>query len=58
VKDYELKETLDVVDIQSILGIGRRQAYQLINSGQFHIVRIGKRIKVSRKVFFEWLYGN
>lgn len=57
-KDYELKETLDVVDIQSILGIGRRQAYQLINSGQFHIVRIGKRIKVSRKVFFEWLYGN
>ena len=57
-KDYELKETLDVVDIQSILGIGRRQAYQLINSGQFHIVRIGKRIKVSRKVYFEWLYGN
>ena len=57
-KDYELKETLDVVDIQSILGIGRRQAYQLINSGQFHIVRIGKRIKISRKVFFEWLYGN
>lgn len=49
---------LDVSDIQAILGIGRRQAYELVNSGQFHIVRIGKRIKVSRDVFFNWLNGG
>lgn len=49
---------LDVSDIQNILGIGRRQAYELVNSGQFHIVRIGKRIKVSRDVFFNWLNGG
>lgn len=49
---------LDVADIQSILGIGRRQAYDLVNSGQFHIVRIGNRIKVSREVFFNWLNGG
>lgn len=50
--------TLDVTDIQSILGIGRRQAYELVNSGQFHVVRIGKRIKISREVFFKWLNGG
>ncbi|NCU18584.1 helix-turn-helix domain-containing protein [Pallidibacillus pasinlerensis] len=49
---------LDVSHIQSILGIGRRQAYDLVNSGQFHVVRIGKRIKVSREVFFNWLNGG
>lgn len=36
---------LDVVHIQQILEIGRRQAYELVNSGDFHIVRIGRRIK-------------
>lgn len=51
-------ETLDVFDIQTILGIGRRQAYELVNSGQFHVVRIGKRIKISKDVFFEWLNGK
>jgi predicted DNA-binding transcriptional regulator AlpA len=50
--------TLDVSDIQAILGIGRRQAYELVNSGQFHVVRIGKRIKISRDVFFNWLNGR
>jgi predicted DNA-binding transcriptional regulator AlpA len=51
-------EVLDVHNIQQILGIGRRQAYELVNSGQFHIVRIGKRIKISRDVFFHWLNGR
>lgn len=50
--------TLDVSDIQNILGIGRRQAYELVNSGQFHVVRIGKRIKVSKNVFSQWLNGR
>lgn len=49
---------LDVADIQTILGIGRRQAYELVSSGQFHVVRIGKRIKVSRDIFFKWLNGG
>lgn len=50
-------EVLNVSDIQQILGIGRRQAYELANSGQFHVVRIGRSIKVHRDVFFKWLYG-
>jgi len=55
---HKYPETLDVTDIQQILGIGRRQSYELVNSGQFHIVRIGRRIKVSRDVFFQWLNGG
>ncbi|TAA73259.1 helix-turn-helix domain-containing protein [Planococcus salinarum] len=49
---------MDVYHIQEVLGIGRRQAYELVNSEQFHIVRIGKRIKVSKSVFFSWLEGE
>lgn len=50
-------EILNVSEIQRILNIGRRQAYELVNSGQFHVVRVGKRIIVSRDVFLNWLVG-
>jgi excisionase family DNA binding protein len=52
------KSILEVEDIQSILGISRNKAYQLVNSGQFHVVRVGRLIKVSRKVFEDWLNGE
>jgi hypothetical protein len=58
VNPKEFPDVLDVRDIQQILKIGRRQAYELVNSGQFHVVKIGKRIKVSKKVFLQWLEGN
>lgn len=50
-------EVLQVADIQRILGIGRRQAYELVNSGQFHVVRVGKSIRILKEVFFKWLNG-
>lgn len=56
--NIEYPAVMDVNHIQKILGIGRRQAYELVNSKQFHVVRIGKRIKVSRTVFFGWLEGE
>ncbi|MDF9507333.1 helix-turn-helix domain-containing protein [Bacillus cereus] len=49
---------LDVIHIQEILGIGRRKAYELVNSNEFHIVRVGKRIKILKKVFIGWLEGD
>lgn len=51
-------DVLNVEDIQKILGIGRRQAYELVGSGQFHTVRIGKRIKVHKTVLIHWLKGE
>jgi excisionase family DNA binding protein len=58
VNSLTVKEVLDVEDIQSLLGIGRSKAYELVNSGQFHVVRIGRLIKVSRSVFEAWLNGH
>ncbi|GFN32065.1 helix-turn-helix domain-containing protein [Paenibacillus xylaniclasticus] len=54
----EYPPILDVKDIQLMLGIGRRQAYELVGSGQFHTVRVGKSIKISKEVFINWLNGN
>jgi hypothetical protein len=55
-KDYP--SVLSVSDIQAILGIGRRQAYELVNSGSFHVARAGRRIMVSKTVFLQWLKGS
>lgn len=52
------KPVLEVKDIQKFLNIGRRQAYELVESGQFHVVRVGKKYKIATEVFLEWLYGE
>ncbi|WP_246946150.1 helix-turn-helix domain-containing protein [Bacillus pinisoli] len=51
-------DILNVEDLQEILGIGRRQAYELVSTGQFNIVRVGRRIKIYKAVLIEWLYGE
>lgn len=53
-----LPDSLEVKDIQMILNCGRRQAYELVDSGKFHIVRVGNKIKVSKRLFFEWYEGK
>jgi predicted flap endonuclease-1-like 5' DNA nuclease len=58
-KNYEnYSEILNVSDLQEILGIGRKQAYELAHSGKFHVINIGKRIKVSKKVLLTWIEGG
>jgi len=52
------KPVLEVKDIAKWLQIGKRQAYDLVASNVFHSVRVGKKIKVSRSVFEEWLNGK
>lgn len=52
------KPVLDVEDIQQFLGIGKRQSYELVHSGAFHFVKIGRRIKVSTEVFLQWFNGT
>ncbi|EST56672.1 DNA-binding protein [Brevibacillus panacihumi W25] len=54
----DLPEVLEVKHIQQFLGIGQVQAYDLANSGQFHVVRVGRRIKIPKKSFLEWFYGK
>lgn len=49
---------LDVKDVQEILGISRGNAYELFHSQEFHIVKVGRRLKVSKAVFLRWLEGE
>ena len=49
------KRTYTVDEIQDILGICRTSAYRLIARKEFHSVRIGNNIRVSRRSFDEWL---
>jgi excisionase family DNA binding protein len=51
----ENKEVLTVIDIIEKLRIGRRQAYDLVNSGEFHVIRIGNSIRVHRDVLEMWM---
>jgi predicted DNA-binding transcriptional regulator AlpA len=51
---------LDPIHIQEILGIGRKQVYELLNQDKppFHFIRIGRLIKISKSVFLQWLEGR
>lgn len=47
--------TMDVNDLQQALGIGRRQAYDLVNRADFPAIRLGKRIVIPYDAFRRWL---
>lgn len=49
------KRTYTVSEIQDILGISRPTAYNIIASGVFKSVRVGRRIRISKRSFDEWL---
>lgn len=52
------KRTYTIEDIQNILGISRPTAYKLVNSKQFHAVKIGQQIRIPVKAFDAWLEGT
>lgn len=54
----ELPEVLTPKHIQDILGIGRRTTYEMMENPPFHVAKVGKLYKVSKKTFFEWLDGK
>nr|WP_075980810.1 helix-turn-helix domain-containing protein [Bacillus massilionigeriensis] len=53
-----LPDVLDVKDIIDFLNIGRVQAYDLVNSGEFHVIRLNRRIKIPKRGFIEWFEGK
>jgi hypothetical protein len=52
------KDVLEVIDIKNILGCGINQAYTLVNSGAFHVVRVGSKIKIPKDSFYGWYNGQ
>lgn len=49
------KLTLTVDELKDALGVGRRQAYELVNRADFPAIRLGKRILIPRDALKRWL---
>lgn len=49
------KMVYTVEEIQAMLRIGRRQAYELVKSGAFKVVKVGPLYRIPKKAFDEWL---
>lgn len=49
---------LDARDIKIITKLSRAGTYNLLNSEAFPIMRIGKRILISKEDFIYWLSGH
>lgn len=50
-------EVYTVEDIQKLLNIGRKQAYELANSGKFPAKKLQRKILIPRRTFDDWLYS-
>ena len=53
-----IEQVYTVAEIQRILRISRAMSYELVNSGAFPIIRIGKSIRIPVNAFQEWLVSN
>lgn len=47
-----------VEDVQKMLNIGRKQAYELVNSGKFPAKKLARKILIPKKTFNDWLYSQ
>lgn len=47
--------TLTVAEVAQLLGIGLNNAYGLVGSGRIPSIKIGRQIRVSKKVLEDWL---
>lgn len=53
------KLVYSVEELQRLLGLGRNNTYDLVNSGVFPVVRVNNRILIPKEPFLQWLHrGN
>ena len=52
------KRSYSVAEAAEILGVSKRSIYKLCSANAFKTVRIGKKLRISRKSFDEWLDGD
>lgn len=51
------KRSYSVAEVAEILGVSKRSVYNLCSSGELKSVRIGTRLRISKRSFDEWLDG-
>lgn len=52
------KRSYSVEEAAKILGVSKRSVYKLCSHELFKSVRIGTKLRISKKSFDEWLDGN
>lgn len=52
------KRSYSVAEAAEILGVSKRSIYNLCAHGAFKSVRIGTRLRISKKSFDDWLDGG
>ena len=52
------KQTISVVELGKVLGVGRNSAYTLVHQPGFPAIRLGKRIVVPVEALRIWLVEN
>ena len=51
-------QSYSVAEIAEILGVSKRSVYNLCSAGVIKSVRIGTKLRISKKAFDEWLDGE
>uniref|UniRef100_UPI0022E2F5DC helix-turn-helix domain-containing protein n=1 Tax=Bacillus smithii TaxID=1479 RepID=UPI0022E2F5DC len=51
-------DVLTVMEVKELLGIGREQTYNLVNSDKFPVQRVGRRILIYKPNLIKWLENN
>lgn len=55
IKEREKKIIYTVQELKELLGIGINQCYDLVNSGEFPVKHIGKKMVIPVEPFMKWL---
>ncbi|WP_433543363.1 helix-turn-helix domain-containing protein [Neomoorella humiferrea] len=56
VKSFEdLPEILTVNELQSVLGVSRVTAYQLVHQNGFPSFRLGRALRIPKRALLDWL---
>lgn len=51
------KRSYSVAEVAVLLNVSKRSVYNLCTSGELKSVRIGTKLRISKKSFDEWLDG-
>lgn len=54
----DLPPVMTPMDAKEFMGISKRNAYELFDGKQFHVVKAGRRMFCDKENFINWLKGN
>lgn len=56
--DRELEQVMTVVEVAAALRVSRATVYRLVRAGELPGMRVGKSVRVARRVVEEFMHGS